>query len=132
MTEAERIAIYTALGMITGGVFTTLLNAWINRKNSFFQSLSHAANALNITSDELAEALVAAKGLRQEIHDKDRKIEELEKNYKTLKTITRKLYQIMQDRRIDTDLSDEELDMLFDTQPIILLREKSKRKRESE
>lgn len=132
MTEAERIAIYTALGMITGGVFTTLLNAWINRKNSFFQSLSHAANALNITSDELAEALVAAKGLRQEIHDKDRKIEELEKNYKTLKTITRKLYQIMQDRRIDTDLSDEELDMLFDTQPIILLGEKSKRKRESE
>lgn len=132
MTEAERIAIFTTLGMIFGGVLSTLLQSYFNRKNSFFQSLKNATEALNITTDELVENLVALKTLRKEVEEKDKIIKKLEANYKTLKDITRKLYKNMQDAKIDPELSDAELEMLYDTQPLMLFREQEKRRRKLE
>ncbi len=129
MTEAERVTLFTALGMIFGGIITTLLNSYLNKKNNFFSSLKNAAEALNITSEELVESLVTVKNLRLEIQEKDQKIKKLEEDYRIIKEITRKLYNHMQEKNIDADLSDKELELLFDTQPLMLFQEKERRKK---
>ena len=71
---------------------------------------------------------MASKTLRKEAEEKDRLIRKLEENYKTLKDITRKLYKRMQNSRIDPDPSDKELEMLYDTQPLMLFREQENRR----
>ena len=124
MTEAERIAVFTALGMILGGVITALVTSFLNRKNSFFQSLNNAANALNITTDELVESMLESKKLRQEIKERDRNIAKIETQYRTLKDITRKLYTVVKQNNIQPELTDDELDVLFDTQPLKAFEEK--------
>jgi long-subunit acyl-CoA synthetase (AMP-forming) len=128
MSETVLAAIFGSLGVILGGVLSSIVSAYVNRKNNFFQSLKHAAEALNITSEELVENLVAIKKLRQEIEEKDKAILKLEKDYKTLKEITRKLYKYMLDRGIDPELSDDELRMLYDTQPLMLFREQERKR----
>jgi hypothetical protein len=86
-------------------------------------SLQNAAEALHMTSDELVEALVEVKGLKSEVRSRDRRIE-------TLKNITRKMYAQMKVLKIKIDLTDEELESLFETQPLALLAEKQRREKE--
>jgi len=128
MTEATEIALISTIGVIGGSLITALIYAYSSRKNNFFQSLKHATEALNITTDELVEAILEAKQLRAENKEKEKQFIELQRNYRTLKSITRKLYKLMQDSKIDAELSEEELELLFDTQPLLLFKEQEQRR----
>jgi hypothetical protein len=132
MSEPLLIALMTIAGGVIGSVITAAFNAAVNRKNTFFVSLNNAASALNITTEELVETLIMAKQLRGELAKKEAEVEELKNGYKTLKGITRKLYKLMQDRNIDPELTEDELKVLFDTQPLMLFREQERTRRKSE
>ena len=132
MSEPLLIALIATAGAVIGSVITAAFNAAVNRKNTFFVSLNNAASALNITTEELVETLIMAKQLRGELAKKEAEVEELKNGYKTLKGITRKLYKLMQDRNIDPELTEDELKVLFDTQPLMLFREQERTRRKSE
>jgi hypothetical protein len=123
MSEQIQIAVISVLGIIVGSIITQTLNWIANRKNNLVMSLQNAAEALHMTSDELVEALVEVKGLKSEVRSRDRRIE-------TLKNITRKMYAQMKVLKIKIDLTDEELESLFETQPLALLAEKQRREKE--
>jgi hypothetical protein len=123
MSEQIQIAVISVLGIIVGSIITQTLNWITNRKNNLVMSLQNAAEALHMTSDELVEALVEVKGLKSEVRSRDRRIE-------TLKNITRKMYAQMKVLKIKIDLTDEELESLFETQPLALLAEKQRREKE--
>jgi hypothetical protein len=132
MSEPLLIALIATAGAVIGSVITAAFNAAVNRKNTFFVSLNNAASALNITTEELVETLIMAKQLRGELAKKEAEVEELKNGYKILKGITRKLYRLMQDRNIDPELTEDELKVLFDTQPLMLFREQERTRRKSE
>lgn len=118
-------ALIGALGAIFGGALVALIQTIANRKNSLSSALHYAAQSLDITGQELAEALLAVKEYRRENL-------KLNRDYKFLKDITRKLYEKIVEFDIQVGLTDEELETLFDTQPLRLAEEKMRRaKREN-
>ena len=117
-------ALWGAAGAFFGSILTAIIYALANRKNTLSSALHNAAQSLDITTRELVESMLAAK---QCLDEK----ENLRKDYYLLKGITRKLYDQLVERKIKVGLNDEELEVLYDTQPLRLLAEKQRRDRES-
>jgi hypothetical protein len=119
------IAYIGAVGAVVGSVVTALVYVLANRKNTLTSALHNAAQSLDITTKELVESMLAAKQCRDE---KDT----LKRDYNTLKIITGKLYDKLVEMGNHVGLSDYELEMLYDTQPLKLLAEKSRRSAQKE
>ena len=129
----------TVIGAIVGGIFMLLavvIPSLMSRRGNLAETFKKSAEALDITTDQLIEALNTAKDLRdmikkkdalieqkdttikkqeEEIKDLSHKLELLTEKYYELKHVTFKLVRLMESNHIDTGLSRREKDMLIDT-----------------
>ncbi|HKI55297.1 MAG TPA: hypothetical protein VJ987_14320 [Anaerolineales bacterium] len=114
------------VAIIGSGAFGALVTEIFRSKNTAADALQKSAESLNLTYDQMMEAIKDASIIRREFSDlqstQDLTVRELFK----MKSIARKMYEILERRKIHTDLTREEVELIMRTKD---LRETGNNKR---
>jgi hypothetical protein len=117
------------VAIIGSGALGALVTELFRSKHTAADAMQKSAESLNLTYDQMMEAIKDASSIRKEMNAVEHRLRRTIRDQYAMKIIARKLYQIMERRHIATDLTHDEIELILQTQDLVELAKEQEERR---